>query len=331
MSTRQREPGEGRRSRRSAGPREPRTGQEDSRRVARRQARLGRDDRPARDVPASDGRRGEQVVVELLNKGVGAAVDLGRDPRRRGRIADAQAGHRVAALAHHDQRHALSPSRPAPTTRRAAGCCCRPPRSCRCSAANLPARKENLGRHQDRRPGAVDAERNGSRSRSTRSSPTCRRTRRPPRSKVLGYLKDEPRPTADHRRGPPAGLPQGDRRARLQVQRGGAGGLRAPLAGLARPLPGRERLLAEGIGRQGHQHRAADEGGAGLMSRRGAQQASLEIDSLQAEGLEHLAQGNALVFVVTQAIPGRRPRDNRLPGLSAWNKWRLCTQSVALG
>ena len=66
--------------------------------------------------------------------------------------------------------------------------------------------------------------------------------------KVLGYLKRQPRPAANYRRGPAANLPQGDRCPRLQVQLGGTGGLCPRLAGLARSLPRGERFLAERLG-----------------------------------------------------------------------------------
>ena len=49
--------------------------------------------------------------------------------------------------------------------------------------------------------------------------------------------------------GPAAGLREGHRLARLQVQLGGAGGLLPRRPGVARPLPGGEPVLAEGLGR----------------------------------------------------------------------------------
>ena len=59
--------------------------------------------------------------------------------RRRRRAADAPAGDRRAARGDHDQRPALSPTRPAATTRPAGCCCSRTRRSCRCSATRWAA------------------------------------------------------------------------------------------------------------------------------------------------------------------------------------------------
>ena len=85
--------------------------------------------------------------------------------------------------------------------------------------------------------------------------------------KALAYLQAGHDPRTADRRGAAAGVPQGGRRPRLQVQLGRAGGLLQRLARLARPLPGLEPAPPARLGGPGQRPGQADPGGLERIGR----------------------------------------------------------------
>ena len=83
--------------------------------------------------------------------------------------------------------------------------------------------------------------------------------------KALAYLQAGHEPESLIHAARTAGLPQGERRPRLQVQLGRAGGLLPRLALVSRAIPGRQHAPPARLGGQGQQPGQADPGGDGVV------------------------------------------------------------------